>query len=270
MTQYILKTLGTSIGLNLEGPDDLPEVYKLDPKGTEHTVDLEIDLYRDDRGEVIEKVEWGRMSGSVRKTPEGRYCEIFDIKKKKAVCFFENEIILKYVIDHMVNKSFHVFQNFLDMIFLHAASIVVGDGAYLFVARSGGGKSTISGLAEEKGYNVLGDELCCVKRTKDKYYTKVFPSPVAIDDSGSEREVKAVFFLNKSKENGLKKMSVLDAIRIAMPEATSFYYDRSAEENMIDYRSHVFQFLSSMLENMDFGLLDFNKDGKIFSYLEQC
>ena len=65
-------------------------------------------------------------------------------------------------------------------------------------------------------------------------------------------------------------MSVLDAIRIAMPEATSFYYDRSAEENMIDYRSHVFQFLSSMLENMDFGLLDFNKDGKIFSYLEQC
>jgi hypothetical protein len=269
MTRYILKTLDTYIGLNLEGAYTLPDAYKLAPKAPECAVDLEIDLYGDNKGDVFDKVGWGRLSGGLKKTPEGRYCEIFDIKKKKAVCFFENERILGYLISHMVNRSLHIFQNFLDMVFLHASSVVIRDKACLFVARSGGGKSTIASLAEENGYSVLGDDLCCVKRKKDKYYTKVFPSAVAIDDTGSEKEVKAVFFLNKARENRVRDISILDAVRMAIPEATTFYYDKSAEENMVDYRSHVFQFLSSMLENVDFGLLDFNKDGKIFSFLEQ-
>jgi hypothetical protein len=270
MKQYILKTLDTSIGLNLGESDYLPDVYKFTPKSTEHTVDLEIDLHRDNGGKVFDKVEWGRLAGCIRKTPEGRYCEIFDIEEKKAVCFFENEKILSYLIGHMVNRSLHIFQNFLDMIFLHASSVVIGDKACLFVAQSGGGKSTIASLAEENGYNVLGDDLCCVKRSKDKYYTKVYPSTVAFDDTGAEKEVKAVFFLNKAKENRIRDISIADAVRMAMPEATTFYYDKSAEENMIDYRSHVFQFFSSMLKNVDFGLLDFNKDGKVFSCLGQC
>lgn len=269
MTQYVLKTLDTSIGLNLEGSDALPDVYKFAPRARGRAVDLEIDLYRDNKGDVFDKVAWGKLSGCVKKTPEGRYCEIFDIKNKKAVCFFENEKILGYLISHMVNRSLHIFQNFLDMIFLHASSVVIGDKACLFVARSGGGKSTIASFAEENGYSVLGDDLCCVKRKKDGYYTKVFPSAVAIDDTGAEKEVEAVFFLNKARENRIKDISVLDAVRMAMPEATTFYYDKSAEENMIDYRSHVFQFLSSMLESVDFGLLDFNKDGKVFSCLKE-
>jgi hypothetical protein len=177
-------------------------------------------------------------------------------------------MILKYAIDHMVNKSFHVFQNFLDMVFLHSASIIINGKVCLFVARSGGGKSTIASIAEERGYNVLGDELCCVKRKKDKYYTRVFPYPIAVDNTSIDQEVGAIFFLNKAKKNELREISILDAVRRAMPEATSLYYDQSARENMNDYRSHVFKSLSSTLETVKFGLLDFNKDGEVFSQVE--
>ncbi len=44
-------------------------------------------------------------------------------------------------------------------VLLHSAGVRAGEGAWVFVGRSGAGKSTVAGLSAERGLEVLSDEL---------------------------------------------------------------------------------------------------------------
>jgi hypothetical protein len=267
MKRYILRTMGTLVGVNLRNFDGLPRPYALQPASDDHDADIEIDLYKSTSDGSSQKISEDAFAGIVKETDEGRYCQIYDFNGTRTSCFFENEKMLNYVFDSVVNSSLHAFQASLGMIFLHAASIEIGEKACIFIAPSGGGKSTISALAAKKGYRILGDDSCCVKKREDKYYVRVFPSSAAFSDEDNLREVEAVFFLKKSSENGIKELSAGEAVRKAMPEATNMYYDYARPGGRDIYRSHVFGFLSSMFDSVRFGVLEFNKGGEVFSCL---
>lgn len=264
MKRYLLKTAGTLLGVNLRNFEELPPPYKLMPAHDGPGTDMEIYLCKDPDGAALKNIAGSRLSKLVKKAGKGRYCEIRDFDRTRSFCFFDDESMLNYVVDSVISSSLHAFQDSLGMIFLHAASVVIGEKAYLFVAPSGGGKSTISALAAEEGYRVLGDDFCCVKNKEGKYLVRVFPSSAAFSDEDNLREVEAVFFLKKSSENRINELPVMEAIRMAMPEATNMYYDYSRPERRDIYRSHVFHFLSSMFENVRFGSLDFKKSREVF------
>ncbi len=267
MRRYLLKTMGTSVGVNLWNFDSLPPSYGLKPASDSLNADIEISFCRGIRSESLQRISGDGFSKTVKETEEGRYFEIYDFRGTRTFCFFENDKMLNYVLDSVISSSLHAFQDSLGMIFLHAASVVIGERAYLFVAPSGGGKSTISAMATGKGYRILGDDFCCVKKREGKYYVRVFPSSAAFSDENNLREVEAVFFLRKSSENRLSELPVMEAIRMAMPEATNMYYDYARPGGRDIYRSHVFGFLSSMFDSVRFGVLEFNKDGEVFSCL---
>ncbi len=175
---------------------------------------------------------------------------------------------LDFLLNHGVNRSFLAYQSMLDIIFLHTASVVVDDKAHLFIAPSGGGKSTICSLAQENDLGVLGEEFCAIKKDGDKFYAGLFPCFTPYIDPYKEWEIGGVFFLSKSEIDRISSISVIDAIRKAMPEATCFYTEHVPKDKRAHHKKHIFNFLEAMFENVDFKMFDFRKHPEAFLCLK--
>jgi hypothetical protein len=61
---------------------------------------------------------------------------------------------------------------------LHASCVRVGDGCVAFAGVSGAGKSTLAAFLEQRGYTILGDDICPVR---------VYPGPGAVAFPGFPR-----------------------------------------------------------------------------------
>ncbi|MGB3241388.1 MAG: hypothetical protein WBB66_00840 [Candidatus Omnitrophota bacterium] len=267
MDRFYHKTLGATAGLNFMNFDRRPSSHNLFPAKGNEKKDLDIYFFEDKNNVILKKMKKSDVGKNIKKATGGQYLEFFDIERKKAFCFFKGRISMDFLVGRQLYRSFIAFQNFLDMIFLHSASIVVGGKLYLFAASSGGGKSTICDLARKDGLKVLDDEFCVIKRKRGRFYTGVFPCFKAPFDPYEERQLEGIFFLEKSKRNKIRTISTNEAINRALPEATSLPYDYASGRERSEYRKHVFRFLNSVLEKTDFGLLEFNKDTYDFSCL---
>ena len=268
MSRYFVESMGTAIGIDLKNFNSFPTAYELTPCEKDRENEVEICLYEDTEGKIIEKIANDNSPALIQETTDGRYCEIYNAKRKRTFCIFDNGKMLNYIIDKTISSSLHAFQAYLDIVFLHASAVLMSGKAYLFIAPSGGGKSTIATLIEKKGHRILSDDLCCVKRIDGKYYARIFPSSAAFGDAENMYEIGAFFFINKSDRNILSDLSVAEAIRKAMPEATNMYYGHLDPDNRSKYRSHVFSFLDSMFKKIRIGSLDFDKTGDVISCLE--
>lgn len=100
-------------------------------------------------------------------------------------------------------------------IMLHASSIEYKSLGYVFIGRSGMGKSTIARiLGQEK---ILSDDITVIKRENKLY--KIFPNPwwnlkedIDISEPYKPAHLKALFFITKSKKTGLRKLFYNEAI----------------------------------------------------------
>lgn len=255
MRRFYLKKLKTVFLLNLMNFDNEHCCDFLSPVDRHKKWDLEILLFKDQHK--------GRGA-----RPGSLYREIFNTAERRTFCFFKSGISLGHVITREVNQSFLVFQGVLDILFLHAASVIIGDKVYLFVAPSKGGKTTVASLALESGLRVMGDESCIIKRKKNRFYAGTFPFNDLSDTLDKEREIGGIFLLNKSGVNKAKDLPATEALRRAMPEATCFFHKHVPESEKVNHKKHVFNFLNSMFENVDYKLLDFKNKSDIFSYLK--
>ncbi|GEM_PF-3359891 len=265
--RYDFKILETTIRFNFLNFNDMPPLFDLTVAGGDTRPDLDIYFFKDKQGLGIKRISRGRMAGSAKKFQGKPYCEIFNFRKKRFFCLFEDAISLEAVMNYAVFRSFFVFQSILDMLFLHSASIIMGDKVYLFVAPSGGGKSTISSFAEEKDLRVLSEEYCVIKRRNNRFFAALFPSGLPSLHSREKWEIGGVFLLNKADANRASGISIIEAIRRTMPEATSFFHDLVPQAEKANYRRNAFSFLDSMFQSVDIRLLDFRRDPSIFSYL---
>ncbi len=95
---------------------------------------------------------------------------------------------------------------------IHASAASVKGKAYLFLAESGGGKSTTVELLNNK-YHILSDDITAIRKLKSRYY--VFQTPFVekawwIKKKQDLYEVDKIFFLNKSKEFDIVKINDQD------------------------------------------------------------
>jgi hypothetical protein len=267
MDRFYHKTLGVTASLNFMNFDKRPSSHNLIPADRSEKKDLDIYFFEDKDNVILKKAKKSDAGKSIKKATGGQYLEFFDIGRKKTFCFFKGKMSMDFLVGRQLYRSFIAFQNFLDMIFLHSASIIVEGKMYLFVAPSGGGKSTISDLARKNGLKVLDDEISVIKRKRGRFYTGVFPCFKAPSDPYEERRLEGIFFLERSKRNRVRTISANEAINRALPEATSLPYDYASGRERSEYRKHVFRFLNSVLEKTKFKLLEFNKDTYDFSCL---
>lgn len=139
-----------------------------------------------------------------------------DFKKSKAytnhsigmATFF---LLLKEVLEHLLEK---------DGLILHASSCINRRGElHLFIAPSGGGKSTTANLLAKRGWRKVSDDSIIVRKVKNKWSFFSPPNPEKeFLPFYSKHEGARVFLVKKSKKTYLKDLSEAKALRMLLPQ----------------------------------------------------
>ncbi|MEA3490183.1 MAG: hypothetical protein U9R44_07625 [Candidatus Omnitrophota bacterium] len=268
MEEICFETFKTAVRLNFRNFRERPRGFKPVQSSIEMPGDLDIHLYMDEDGSVIRNIRKGPLADGVIQLFGGACCLIHDVKRMRTSCFFEKGVNIDSIMNRAVNVSFIAFQSLLGVIFLHAASIVMGGRSYLFIAPSGGGKSTICSLAREAGLRVLDDESCMVKKHNGCFYASTFPCFLPSFVEQEEWEIGGVILLNKSGRNRSRPISVLDAMKRSIPDAMVFFRKPAPGIGKAEYRKNVFDFLECMFSRLKLRQLDFRKDPGVFGCLD--
>ncbi len=252
MRKYSLNRLAADITLKFLNFDERPRIPALKEGRMARGSDMEISLFRTSGGDTSRAKNGGWGEG--------------------AVYYFDENVLVEHAIVQSVNDAFIKFQEDLGMIFLHAASVVIGNKAFIFTAPSGGGKTTVAGLAAREGLETLTDECVAIRRDNGRFFTGRYPVDDFSARTSKVHEIAGIYFLHKSGINALEKLSVLEAVRMAMPQATYFrYYPMSNAEKKI-YRAYVLDHVASMIKKARFGVLHFDRTPELFRHIrvERC
>lgn len=109
---------------------------------------------------------------------------------------------------------------------LHAASFLKENKGYLFCGKEETGKSTIIKITKEI-YSPLTDEISLIKEKKGKYYIYSTPfwgelQEAQIKEKNVNKEIKAIYFLNKDKKNFVKPLTLKKALLKLVPNIVWF------------------------------------------------
>ena len=144
-------------------------------------------------------------------------------------------------------------------IMLHASAVYDGRRAYVFIAPSGGDKSTISRLALEQGYKVLNDDRVIVKKEKGKFYIYGNPWHGEIFKTENSRlRLDGIYFIRKSDINKLRPCSKRRALCGIM-------------KNMfcLADRDDMINLCVELVEKSGFYIFEFKKDNSLWGFLDE-
>jgi hypothetical protein len=119
-----------------------------------------------------------------------------------------------------------IFENFLRVLVayrlqeeggavLHCAAVAGSHGAHLFLGRSGAGKSTVSGLAQERGATVLSDDLNVLRLAGDAVMVEKLPFTGDYGDSRSPLPpgpLAGLYRLEKDTDDSLRPLSRAETV----------------------------------------------------------
>ncbi len=153
-----------------------------------------------------------------------RFCLIFPDKGKYFYVGYL-DTSMKKILLYTKEPSGRIVENFFpefwyslllpktQSLMLHGCGVVGMKKAYLFLAASGGGKSTIAKLALKRGLKILNDETIVIRKEKRLY--KIYGTPwsgnVRYYSNGSHC-IKEFFFLRKNTSNKIEPMTKVEAM----------------------------------------------------------
>ncbi len=108
---------------------------------------------------------------------------------------------------------------------LHASGVNDGQNGYVFSAVSGTGKSTMAGLWQQKGAQIINDDRLVLTPQDNKIIMTNTPMPY-YQDVYKESEVSAVFLLKQSKKNYIKPLPGVIGITGLMSNCIQFLYNK--------------------------------------------
>ncbi len=143
---------------------------------------------------------------------------------------------------------------------LHAASIVRNDRGYLFVGRSGAGKSTVA--RGSRPASVLSDEISLVRPSADGY--RVYGTPFWGELAGSGENIAAplaqICLLEKSPQNRLEPLGRTSALRELL--RCVLFFARDAENARA-----IFQAVERLVATVPVARLHFRPTEEFWSLL---
>lgn len=119
-----------------------------------------------------------------------------------------------------------------DGFLLHAASVVQDGKGYVFVGRSGAGKSTVASLSP-KG-NVLTDEISLIKRVNGEWHAFGTPfwGEFRADGSNVSVPLAGIFRLIQSPENSISALRPTELLKALLP-CVLFFSSESADHRRL-------------------------------------
>ncbi|HTV60228.1 MAG TPA: hypothetical protein VMJ93_15255 [Verrucomicrobiae bacterium] len=117
---------------------------------------------------------------------------------------------------------------------LHAASIVRNGRAYIFMGRSGAGKSTVSSLSPEG--SVLTDEISLLRFDRGAWRAHGTPFWGEFRAAGQNQDypVAGIYCLTQAGENRLVPMTVKEMLRAILPCVLFFSSDPQANDELLN------------------------------------
>lgn len=130
---------------------------------------------------------------------------------------------------------------------LHAASVVRHGRGYIFMGRSGAGKSTIAGLSTQ--YKVLSDEISLIKKVEDQYllYSTPFWGEQEIKGSNFYSPIHGIYQLKASPETELRKLQTKESLCRLMENILYFarepFLTKQVFQNCLDfiYKTNLYE-----------------------------
>ncbi len=145
---------------------------------------------------------------------------------------------------------------------LHAAAIIVSGRCLLFLAASGGGKTTVSENAISRGYEILSDDHVFVVPDKDRYYAHGTPfGKIGLNRRGYP--IAGVFVLEQADDDCIEPAANIDIFK----ELWFFEYVRRRRNfGGLAASNFFFRFMDFLNDHPTFRL-KFKKDFHDWDYL---
>ena len=117
---------------------------------------------------------------------------------------------------------------------LHAATVVRNGKAYVFMGRSGAGKSTVASLSP-KG-SVLTDEISLLRRENGEWraYGTPFWGEFRAAGSNTSAPVRGIFRLLQAPENRRTSLRPVEMIRTLLPNVLFFSSESEANRRLLE------------------------------------
>lgn len=175
--------------------------------------------------------------------------------------FFNNELFIR--------ENNYCFENFLRIfysyhlslnggILIHSAGIFKKDFSFVFVGKSGVGKTTLSYMLSKHSFKVMSDEVCAIRFINDSFYLYSTPfwgsfkKPKTINLS---KKLNFIFFPFKSKKFFVTDMSKKDTIKKMLGCVFNFSNDKEISLS-------IFNFVVNLINHVSYKALYFSLDSK--------
>ncbi len=155
---------------------------------------------------IIEITEEEKLELLSEKNKSKYYLAFFEIIKKNRIKthylinIFQFQSLVNFVLLRLSEKN--------KILFLHSSAVKINNKAYIFLGKSGAGKSTTANLLKNR-YFKLSDDITLIRKEASKY--NLYQSPILeknlITKTSSGTTVNSVYFLKKSKHFEIKKIT---------------------------------------------------------------
>lgn len=147
-------------------------------------------------------------------------------------------------------------------ILLHSSAVIQGEKVFVFMGKSGAGKTTISRILNKNGCAILSDDRVIVRKINGKLAVFGTPWSGAGDFFDSRKGcLKKVFFLVHGRKNRLVKLSRQEALAEILICSFIPYWEKNATGQAIDMAAAI-------VEKTGFYRLEFLPDDSVFDFLE--
>jgi hypothetical protein len=127
---------------------------------------------------------------------------------------------LEYPLDGLILYYLTVLSN---DIFIHASGVNYTDKGFLFTGISGKGKSTMAGLWNSIGAQIIHDDRLIIRNTADGYW--MFNTPVYENDNPLDSRLDRVFIIEHGHENKLIHIRESSAVSQVMANCIQHTWD---------------------------------------------
>lgn len=185
----------------------------------------------------------------------------FDVSMRKIKLYIDVYPCGRQLIYPFFERLFRWILSRHHAIMLHACGVVDGKMGHLFIAPSGGGKSTMAKLALKEGLNVLNDDRVIIRKKGKRFIMYGNPWHGEVCKTANiSSPFKEVFFLRKSTSNRIAPINKTKALAMYLKSHFSSPLNGRIRER--------FNPLFELTENLKCYWLEFKPDKTIWRFLD--
>lgn len=238
----------------------LPFAINLPTKGQQPLLTMTVDntMQRDKNRQLIRSFDTGNGDTVVYRLSDGGYQYVICNLEGEACCLLEthdhfsacfcatrgNNAMRHFGLNNALMMAFAFAGGYHGATLIHASCIKKGDWGYPFIAKSGTGKSTHSGLWMQaiEGCELLNDDNPIVRLMDDAPY--IYGSPWS-GKTPCYRNIRArlgaMTRIDRSLENNCERLSPSQAFASILPACSSMQWDPEVHSNLCNIIARIIE-----------------------------